>query len=221
MNALVMYDHQTDTLWSQFLSKGVEGPLKDEQLSAIPATQTSWQAWRELHPDTTVLDKGGAYQQDSYVHYYENGQSGIHGQFNPDDRLYAKELIVGVNLDGNAKAYPFSALSREQVVNDTLTNEEVLIFFDASTGTALAFDRKPGDSPLTFRVEGEPAGARTILVDEETGSRWMAFTGSAIDGELKGSRLERIPSHLSFWFAWSDWNPQTEIWESTSFPTEG
>ena len=36
MNALVMYDHQTDTLWSQFLSKGVEGPLKDAQLSAIP-----------------------------------------------------------------------------------------------------------------------------------------------------------------------------------------
>lgn len=212
MNALVMYDHQTDTLWSQFLSKGVEGPLKDTELEVVPATQTTWEAWRELHPDTKVLNKNTSVTTDSYVNYYESGRAGIHGQFNPDDRLYVKELVLGVNLDGSQKAYPFSTLTREQVVNDSFAGKDVLIFFDESTGTALAFDRSPGGDPLTFSIEGESAGTRTILVDEETGSRWTAFTGAAIDGELKGSRLERIPSHLSFWFAWSDWNPQTEIY---------
>lgn len=212
MNALVMYDHQTDTLWSQFLSKGVEGPLKDTNLEAVPATQTTWEAWRELHPDTKVLRKTSSVSTDSYVNYYESGRAGIHGQFNPDDRLYAKELVVGVNLDGNPKAYPFTTLTAEQVVNDTFAGDDLLIFFDTTTGTALAFDRSPGNKPLTFSIEGEPAGARTVLIDEETGSRWTAFTGSAIDGELKGSTLERIPSHLSFWFAWSDWNPQTQIY---------
>ena len=211
MNALVMYDHQTDTLWSQFLSKGVEGPLKDTVLEVVPATQTTWQAWQELHPDTKVLNKASSVTIDSYVNYYESSRAGIHGQFNPDDRLYVKELVLGVSLDGNSKAYPFSVLTREQVVNDDFAGRDVLIFFDESTGTALAFDRKPGDVPLTFSIEGDAAGARTILVDEQTGSRWTAFTGAAIDGELNGTRLERIPSHLSFWFAWSDWNPQTEI----------
>ena len=214
MNALVMYDHQTDTLWSQFLSKGVEGPLKDTDLELVPATQTTWEAWRQLHPDTKVLNKTSSVSTDSYVNYYESSRAGIHGQFNPDDRLYVKELVLGVNLDGNAKAYPFSALNREQVVNDTYAGEDVMIFFDTATGTALAFDRSPGDTPLTFSIEGESAGTATVLVDEETGSKWTAFTGSAIDGELKGSRLERIPSHLSFWFAWSDWNPQTEIYSN-------
>ena len=214
MNALVMYDHQTDTLWSQFLSKGVEGPLKDTDLELVPATQTTWEAWRQLHPDTKVLNKTSSVSTDSYVNYYESSRAGIHGQFNSDDRLYVKELVLGVNLDGNAKAYPFSALNREQVVNDTYAGEDVMIFFDTATGTALAFDRSPGDTPLTFSIEGESAGTATVLVDEETGSKWTAFTGSAIDGELKGSRLERIPSHLSFWFAWSDWNPQTEIYSN-------
>ena len=214
MNALVMYDHQTDTLWSQFLSKGVEGPLKDTNLELVPATQTTWEAWRQLHPDTKVLNKTSSVSTDSYVNYYESSRAGIHGQFNPDDRLYVKELVLGVNLDGNAKAYPFNALNKEQVVNDTYAGEDVMIFFDTATGTALAFDRSPGDTPLTFSIEGEPAGTATVLVDEETGSKWTAFTGSAIDGELKGSRLERIPSHLSFWFAWSDWNPQTEIYSN-------
>lgn len=212
MNALVMYDHQTDTLWSQFLSKGVEGPLKETELEVVPATQTTWEAWRELHPDTKVLNKNTSVTTDSYVNYYESGRAGIHGQFNPDDRLYVKELVLGVNLDDSQKAYPFSTLTREQVVNDSFAGKDVLIFFDESTGTALAFDRSPGGDPLTFSIEGEAAGTRTTLVDEETGSRWTAFTGAAIDGELKGSRLERIPSHLSFWFAWSDWNPQTEIY---------
>ena len=212
MNALVMYDHQTDTLWSQFLSKGVEGPLKDTNLEVLPATQTTWEAWRELHPDTRVLRKTSSVTTDSYVNYYESGEAGIHGQFNTDDRLYAKELVVGVNLDGNPKAYPFTTLTAERVVNDTFAGADILIFFDAATGAALAFDRSPGDKPLTFRIEGEPAGTRTVLIDEETGSRWTAFTGSAIDGEMKGSRLERIPSHLSFWFAWSDYHPQTQIY---------
>ena len=42
----------------------------------------------------------------------------------------------------------------------------MLIYFDASTGTALAFDRSPGDRQLTFSIEGEPDGVRTILVDK-------------------------------------------------------
>ena len=214
MNALVMYDHQTDTLWSQFLSKGVEGPLKDTNLEVVPATQTTWQAWQELHPNTEVLRKTSSVSTDAYINYYESGRAGVHGQFNPDDRLYAKELVLGVNLDDSPKAYPFSLLTQEQIVNDTIAGEDVLIYFDASTGTALAFDRSPGDRQLTFSIEGEPDGVRTILVDQETSSRWTAFTGSAIDGELKGSKLERLPSHLSFWFAWSDWNPQTEIYSN-------
>ena len=206
-----MYDHQTDTLWSQYLSKGVEGPLKDTALEVLPVTQTTWEAWRELHPDTKVLRKSASVSTDSYVNYYESGRAGIHGQFNPDDRLYAKELVLGINLDGNTKAYPFAALTAEQVINDDFAARHILIYFDPATGTALAFDRSPGGEPLTFRIEGEPAGARTVLTDEETGTKWSAFTGAATDGALKGSRLDRIPSHLSFWFAWSDYNPQTQI----------
>ena len=58
MNALVMYDHQTDTLWSQFLSRGVKGPLADTALEILPALQTTWHQWLQLHPETLVLDKG-------------------------------------------------------------------------------------------------------------------------------------------------------------------
>ena len=29
---------------------------------------------------------------------------------------------------------------------------------------------------------------------------------------MKGTTLKRVPSHLSFWFAWTDWNPETELY---------
>ena len=66
---------------------------------------------------------------------------------------------------------------------------------------------------LNFSVDPETRGVLTALVDDETGSRWMAFTGIAVEGEMAGKRLERIPSHLSFWFAWTDWNPETDLFE--------
>ena len=70
MNALVMYDHQTRTLWSQFLGRGVKGPLSGKKLVVLPVTQTTWSLWRDLHPDTLVLDKGGRYGGDPYSSYY-------------------------------------------------------------------------------------------------------------------------------------------------------
>ena len=213
MNALVMYDHQTRTLWSQFLRKGVKGELAGTELEVIPVTQTTWDAWRELHPDTLVLDKRGRYRFDHYSGYYRGSTAGVLGESTRDDRLDRKDLVVGVELGDISKAYPFSVLRRQPVVNDVVGGHGVLVYFDDSTGTALVYDRAVDGRPLTFRIDGETEGVLTILVDEETGSRWMAFTGLAVSGELKGKSLERALSHLSFWFAWKDWNPETELYE--------
>ena len=211
MNALVMYDHQTDTLWSQFLRRGVKGELAGTELEVIPVTQTTWGAWLELHPDTLALDKSGRYQGDTYESYYRSGRAGVIGESHGDDRLRSKELVVGVDVRGNTKAYPFSKLAELQVVNDTFSGEDVLVFFDSGTGTALVYDRNVDGRELTFSIDGEASGVQTILVDEETGSTWLAFTGRAIDGELKGQTMGRLLSHLSFWFAWTDWNPDTAL----------
>ena len=191
MNALVMYDHQTRTLWSQFLGRGVKGELAGVELEMVPVTQTTWSAWRDLHPDTLVLDKKGRYGSDNYRSYYGLGRAGVMGEARRDGRLGGKELVLGIDLDGNAKAYPFAALETRVVVNDAVAGNDVLVFFDRGTGTALAYLLSVAGWPLSFDLTDDGAGTQATLVDRETGSRWMAFTGSAIDGELKGEVLER------------------------------
>ena len=73
------------------------------------------------------------------------------------------------------------------------------------------FDDSAGHRPKQKRQSSRAAG---VLRDIETGSLWQVLTGQAVDGPLFGQRLERLPSHYSFWFAWSDFHPATELYQS-------
>ena len=153
-------------------------------------TQTAWALWTDNHPDTLILDKQGGYRGDSYHYYYRDGQKGVLGESNEDNRLAPKELVVGVSLDGDTKAYPLEALRSQPTVNDSVGGNEVLVFLEINTETALVYDRRVDAMALTFRLL-PGGGARPLLMDDETGSTWMALTGLAIDGPLKGAALNR------------------------------
>ena len=216
MNVLVMYDHQTRTLWSQFLGQGVKGPQSGVKLDFIPVTHTQWSSWLEAFPDTLVLDKGGWYRSDVYDSYYRGGSAGVLGESTSDGRLDRKALVVGVDAGGHTKAYPIELLKLHAVVNDSIAGQEVVLFMDGATGTALAYDRRVDDQTLTFEQYKLGPGAQAVFVDRETGSKWMAMSGRAFEGPLTGKTLSRALSHLSFWFAWKDWNPDTEVYDLPS-----
>ena len=211
MNAVVLYDHQTDTLWSQFLSRGVKGPLANQALEIIPAVQTTWGQWLDLHPDTLVLNKRGRYRGDSYEGYYSGGSAGILGEGNKDRRLPRKELVLGMVVSGQAKAYPFSAISGQPVINDRFAGQEVVVAFEPLSESGAVFKRRLDGRTLNFESAQAREGV-ALMRDLETGSLWQVLTGQAIDGPLFGQRLERLPSHYSFWFAWSDFHPETELY---------
>ena len=143
MNALVMYDRQTGTLWSQFLGRGVSGPLSGTPLEMIPVTLTTWERWLAEYPDTVALDKSkGHYIGDTYSTYYGmEHAAGVLGQEFKDDRLPNKELVLGVGFDDGPKAYPFSRLADERVVNDFAVDQPVVVYFDPTSDSAIAYER--------------------------------------------------------------------------------
>ena len=214
MNALVMYDHQTDSLWSQFLSRAVRGDMKGTELELLPALMTDWATWAELHPDTLVLDKGGPYSRDSYERYYQSSDAGVLGETRTDDRLYTKEYVVGLVRNDVILAYPFSVLNETPVVNDTVGDEPIVVTFDAGSGGGIVFSRIVDGQTLTFQPvdEEDPSTGFLHMQDDETQTRWLALTGEAVEGELAGAALQQIPTTLSFWFGWKDFYPQTEIY---------
>lgn len=211
-NALVMYDRQTDTLWSQFLGVAVQGPLQGTPLEPLPSTLTDWATWRRLHPETIVLDQGGQ-RSDPYSRYYVDGSAGVLGERNPDDRLDRKDFVLGIQLPGFQKAYAFRDLSSAPVINDRVGDEDLVVVFDGSAATGVAFDRTVDGRTLTFDLVTDVPGDLLGLRDRETGTLWAGLSGEAIEGQLAGSQLEQITFTQVFWFAWTDFFPDAPLWE--------
>ena len=216
MNAVVMYDHQTDSLWSQFLMEAVEGPFEGEALELLPAQLTTWGAWREQHPDTLALDKSrlrGFGSVDPYGSYYASGRAGILGEANDDDRLNTKEFVVGLDNRRVQRAYPFRHLNDAPVLNDAFDGRAIVVTFDPSTAATAVFARELDGRTLTFEALDERGEGEPLMRDVETGTVWGRSSGVAVTGALAGQALEPIPSFANYWFAWSDFHPDTELYE--------
>lgn len=220
MNALVMYDHQTDSLWSHFTGDAIVGPLAGTKLEILPALQTTWERWRGLHPDTLVLDKGaGEYRDDSYDSYYESDDAGSIGETREDNRLLRKEFVLGLVVNGEAKAYAFPDLKDHPVVNGSVGGKDVVVTFDPESATGGTFSRNVAGRTLTFLPFESTDSNMPLMVDRETGSQWLLHTGEAIGGTLKGTKLEALNSNYAFWFAWKDWYPYTKLFLRDDFPS--
>ena len=198
-NALIMYDHQTNSLWAHFLGKAIQGKAKGTKLKPLPSLQTTWGNWKALHPKKKVLSKSKgpnpeAYQADPYTLYYQQqDRMGILGS-PPDKRLPPKEFVIGLKQNNHAKAYPFSVLSRHRVVNDQFLDCPILIVFDQKQAIGIVFDRRIKGTSHQFELVSGSEN-RLILVDKETQSRWLGLKGDAIEGKLKGQQLNQIPTH--------------------------
>lgn len=104
------------------------------------------------------------------------------------------------------------------VVNDVVGEVPVLVVHAREASSTVLFDRRAGGRTLTFRSDpaspSDAVGLARRVVDLESGSRWSAWTGTAVDGPMAGRTLEILPSAPVYWFAWSDFYPGTRLYAS-------
>ena len=226
-NTLVMFDRQTDTLWSQLYGVALEGPLNGTSLDIFPSIHTEWKVWKSQYPETLVLSKTITceqfgcgtyadsprfnYEVDPYVSYYNTPREGvIDSQIPRDDFIpSAKKRVLGVRLAGKTRAYPFDIFTRQSVINDVIGGEPILIWFDPESQTGVAFIRQIDNQPLTFFADSDELGT---LIDRETGSRWRALTGEAVSGVLQGKKLPGVFVTTAFEFGWFDYFPDSDMY---------
>ena len=128
---VLLYDHQTESLWSQLLEKAVSGPLAGKQLTKLPSKRTSWKTWKKRYPDTLVLSTETGYYRDystdPYAGYYRVGTIWFPvGEVRSD--LSPKERVIGVELKNETRAYPIALLQkRPGLTEDSLGGETIHI----------------------------------------------------------------------------------------------
>ncbi|MBT5832197.1 MAG: DUF3179 domain-containing protein [Candidatus Latescibacteria bacterium] len=213
-NALVMYDRETSSLWSHLTGKCIWGAFEGEKLEMVTSVpKIKWKDWHALHPTTKVLTvQDEEYvRHDNYAEYHKSRRTGLFETERVDDRLREKDLVIGVIANGQHKAYPLNKKywktkekKQWQLVQDMLGEMPIVVFHDPDMHATGVFDRRLEDETVVEFV-GRTDGHQGIDSD---GGRWNLLTGSGPAGHA----LKSIPHMNVYWFAWSDFYPQTLLW---------
>ena len=148
---VLLYDRRTDSLWSQLLGRAISGPRKGERLTMIPLQHTTWRDWVSRHPDTFVLSLRTGHPRDysrSPYAGYESNREIYFKVTNRSRKYHPKEWVVGVELGGEFKAYPFSELSAARVpMRDELGGQSFQVHFDAENDRGWVTDLEGEEIP--------------------------------------------------------------------------
>jgi len=127
------------------------------------------------------------------------------------DFLDESDLVLAIELDGNARAYPIAILNFHEIVNDRIGDQPVSITYCPLCGSGTAFRRNVGGRTLDFGVSGLLRNSDLILYDRATESLWQQITGRAFAGPLRGQSLEFLPVTLTQWSKWHASHPRTLV----------
>lgn len=208
-DGLVMFDRQTDTLWTHVDGRAIKGPLAGRILAIVPSVHAAWKEWKTLYPDSVVLQKRGVFRSPYESYNRDNRKAGVLGRRVADKRLPVKERIVGVRSRDATMAFPEKAVRAARLVQADVGSLPIVLIAAGEGLPILSFDRRVDERVLSFRIE---PGTPPALVDAETRTRWRISDGVAIEGPLKGHRLTRAPAYPAFWFGWIGYFPSTGLW---------
>jgi hypothetical protein len=228
---MVMFDTQTETWWQQLMGEALVGELAGAELAVIPSLVISVEEFFQRYPKGQILSREtgipGAERSYGLNPYagYDNPQGSPYDAFfdkkKVDKRLPPMERVVDVESQGKRKVYPFSAIAKKGVINDSFNGKHLVIFYKSGTvsvldekeisksrnvGSATLFNAVLEGQKLTFQKKGE------YFRDQQTGSTWD-ITGRSLAGPLMGKQLraERHSNHFAF--AWLAFYPDSEIYQ--------
>jgi len=205
-NNLIMYDRATDAWWPQVLATSVPGPWNGDpgvrSLREFRLVWTTWERWREHHPETEVLSTETGlprnYERDPYGGY--NPRQGYYSReapplFTPlsdDGRYDPKRVVMGARTPAGAVAFLKDGLRDAGLLTGTLAGEPLLAAYDPRLDTGYVYRNPEG---LSFEY-----GSGAVRGPEGT-------------HDPDALPLERIHTFDAMWFAWVGFYPDTNVYE--------
>ena len=134
------------------------------------------------------------------------------GLTTPDNiALAPEEMVLAVEINGDARAYPIEPLVSYEIVNDVVGGVPVAITWCPLCYTGLVYERTWEGQTLTLGVQGALYKGAQTWWDHETGSIWSQVFGEALDGPLDGARLKPVVATLTPWGSWLEQHPTTLV----------
>jgi len=125
--------------------------------------------------------------------------------------LMPQDRVIGVFVNGKARAYPLKILNWHEVVDDSVRGRPFAVTYCPLTQSAIVYDRKLDARPLVLGVSGKLYQSNLLFYDKASESLWSQIKGEAIAGPLTGRRLEPLPSVVTTWETWRATHPDTLV----------
>ena len=143
---LLMYDRNTQSLWSQISAEAISGPMVGTKLPTLPVWHTTWASWQERHPQSQIMQGderfAKAYKTNPYPNYEKNRGLYFSVTNKAPRQFHPKEKVLGVNLGGISKAYPFIKLRAygKLCFTDKIAGQTIRIEWDDANDSAWITD---------------------------------------------------------------------------------
>ncbi len=127
------------------------------------------------------------------------------------DWLDDDEIVVGLVVEEEARAYPVQIMTWHEIVNDEIKGKPVAITFCPLCDTGIGFERRINGEDVTFGTSGKLYNNNLLMYDRKTKSLWNQLGGKAVVGELTGYRLTIVPVEITTWARWKKLYPDTKV----------
>ncbi len=129
--------------------------------------------------------------------------------------LLNDDLVFGVEINGDARAYPLRIMGWHEMFNDVIGGVPVALAYCTLCGAGILFETKPDTSQpaFVFGSSGLLYRSNKLMFDHQTNSLWNQFTGEPVSGSLAHSdiKLKIRPVTITTWQQWRNDYPQTKV----------
>ncbi len=131
-----------------------------------------------------------------------------------DGWLESDDVVLGVERNGEAKAYPIRILNWHEIVNDTIGGTPIAATYCPLCGSGVVFVQPElNGQRAEFGTSGRLYNSDLVMYDRVTGTFWSQLEGTPMVGPLVGEfgELDRIPNSMSRWSDWRSAHPDGRV----------
>jgi hypothetical protein len=126
--------------------------------------------------------------------------------------LKDSELVLGLNINGDIRAYPLQILVWHEIVNDNIGAVPVAVTYCPLCFTNQVFNRTIDEKVVVeFGTSGKLYNSNLVMYDRTSKTLWSQALAEGIVGKYAGTKLQRVPFDVAYWKEWKQLYPDSKV----------